>query len=115
MHRSKLVLSLLATLALALAASQSYAAFTFTTIDDPSGVNGTLPNGIDGNNVVGGYYDAGFAGHGFLYNTSTQVWTTASTTHRQSTAPRPSVSRAVILSAAIPTLGTVATVFSTTP
>ena len=70
--RSKLALSLLAMLALALAAGQSYAAaYNFTTIDDPSGVNGTLPSGIDGNNVVGGYYDATFTPNGFLYNTST--------------------------------------------
>jgi hypothetical protein len=44
----------------------------FTTLDDPSaGPGGTSPLAIDGNNVVGGYYDANFLEHGFLYNGGT--------------------------------------------
>jgi hypothetical protein len=43
---------------------------TFTTLDDPLGVNGTWASGIAGNNVVGSYKDSSGATHGFLFNGS---------------------------------------------
>ena len=48
--------------------------YTFTTIDDPLGVNGTVAHGISGNDIVGTYWDASNTYHGFLYDGST--WTT---------------------------------------
>jgi hypothetical protein len=40
----------------------------FTTLDDPSGTNGTLAAGISGGNIVGYTFDSNGAVHGFLYN-----------------------------------------------
>jgi len=49
------------------------AAYVFTTVDDPSGVDGSALHAIDGNNIVGGYYDYSTPSvmHGFLFNGST--------------------------------------------
>lgn len=52
-----------------------YNGSSWTTIDDPSAVNGgfdygTWPCGISGNNLVGYYWDANSVNHGFLYNGS---------------------------------------------
>ncbi len=46
-------------------------AITYTTINDPLGVNGTYPMGVSGSNVVGYYRDAAKVAHGFLYDGST--------------------------------------------
>ena len=51
--------------------AQSFAGYTYSNIDDPLGVNGTLPSGVDGNNIVGSYRDAQGIWHGFLYDGST--------------------------------------------
>ncbi len=56
------------------AGSFLYNGSTYTTLSDPLGPNNTDARGIDGNNIVGYYYDAGLVSHGFLYNGST--WTT---------------------------------------
>ena len=50
------------------AAAQTY---TYTTLDDPLGVDGTRPYGISGSNIVGDYYDSSGCPHGFLYDGST--------------------------------------------
>ncbi|MBI3837471.1 MAG: hypothetical protein HY288_06010, partial [Planctomycetia bacterium] len=39
----------------------------FTTLNDPLGVNGTVLNAIEGNNIVGRYNDSSTS-HGFFYN-----------------------------------------------
>jgi hypothetical protein len=41
---------------------------------------GTYARGIDGNNIVGYYFDTSFlgTGHGFLYNMATNLWKTLS-------------------------------------
>ena len=51
------------------------------TLDDPNAdtkpvYKGTTAEGISGNNVVGLYYDTAGKGHGFLYNISTEQYTT---------------------------------------
>jgi len=49
-----------------------YNGSTYTTLDDPNGVNGTDESGcISGSNVVGSYTDSNNISHGFLYNGST--------------------------------------------
>jgi hypothetical protein len=47
------------------------AAYTFTTLNDPLGVNGTTLEDISGNNIVGYYTDSANIRHGFIYNGST--------------------------------------------
>lgn len=47
-----------------------YNSGSFTTIDDPSGVDGTLAFSVSGSNVIGLYFDSGNVAHGFLYNGS---------------------------------------------
>jgi len=44
---------------------------TYTTLDDPLGVDGTYALGISGNNIVGYYVDGSSYLHGFLYNGTT--------------------------------------------
>ncbi len=51
--------------------SSSVQAQTYTTLDDPLGVNGTWAYGISGNNIVGSYTDGSGNNYGFLYNGST--------------------------------------------
>ncbi len=47
----------------------------WTKMDMPeAGANYTAARGIDGNNIIGGYYDASWISHNFLYNGVT--WTT---------------------------------------
>ena len=49
-----------------------YAGGSYTSIDDPAGVNGTAVGGISNSGtVVGSYYDAQSASHGFVFNGST--------------------------------------------
>ena len=45
--------------------------YTFTTLDDPLGVGGTIAMGVSGSNIVGYYGPAGGGYQGFLYNGST--------------------------------------------
>lgn len=53
-----------------------YNGSSYTTLNDPSGVNGTVPTGISGGNVVGTYwYDGGSGAGGFLYNIGTSSYT----------------------------------------
>jgi hypothetical protein len=68
------LLKLTCGLALLGAAATAQAQYTYTTLDDPLGVNGTIAIGISGNNVVGYYNDSSGNNNGFLYNGST--WTT---------------------------------------
>jgi hypothetical protein len=42
-----------------------YNGSTYTTVDDPLGVKGTEVLGVDGNNVVGTYFDSSDVPHGF--------------------------------------------------
>lgn len=49
---------------------------TYTALNDPSAVNGTLAYGTDGNNVVGYYNGNQALAHGFLYNITTTTYTT---------------------------------------
>jgi len=51
------LLKLTCGLALLGAAATAQAQYTYTTLDDPLGVNGTIAIGISGNNVVGYYVD----------------------------------------------------------
>jgi len=51
----------------------AWADLTWTTLDYPS-ASSTTAYGIDGNNIVGDYYDGSGIHHGFLYDGST--WTT---------------------------------------
>src|SRR5208337_2193915 len=44
---------------------------TYTMLDAPSGVNGTIAYGVFGNNIVGNYYNSALKVYGFLYNGST--------------------------------------------
>jgi hypothetical protein len=58
-----------------------YNGSTYITLDDPNAVNnqffyGTTPQAICDNYVVGSYSDSGYVYHGFLYNISTQDYTT---------------------------------------
>jgi len=62
----------LVTAALVLFCGTSSARANWTTLDFP-GATSTSIHGIDGDNIVGYYYD-GSKGHGFLYDGST--WTT---------------------------------------
>ena len=48
-----------------------YNGSTYTTLDNPLGTGGTVPRGISGGNIVGGYGDAAGFSHGFLYDGST--------------------------------------------
>src|SRR5438876_796008 len=65
-------LSALGVATLFLASQQlARADFTFTTLNDPLGVNGTYAYGISGSVIVGGYYDSGFHIHGFSYDGAT--------------------------------------------
>lgn len=57
-------------------AGNSLAACTFTTIDDPSGVEGTYAFGISEGVVVGHYLDNHAIAHGYIYNISSSTWTT---------------------------------------
>ena len=50
-------------------AAMAAPSFTFTTLDDPSGFNGTRAQDVSGGVVVGWYQ--GYGTHGFLYNGST--------------------------------------------
>lgn len=47
-----------------------------TTIQDPNADYGTYATAISGDNIVGYYVEADLSNHGFLYNTSTQIYTT---------------------------------------
>jgi len=47
-----------------------YNGSTYTTLNNPLGVNGTFAIGIDGNNIVGEYVDGSGNANGFLYNGS---------------------------------------------
>ena len=72
MRRSFVVLAVLFLVAICLRACPAVAdTFSFTTLDDPLGVNGTAATGISGNNIVGYYLDASNTRHEFLYNGST--------------------------------------------
>ena len=52
---------------LCLALARPAAAYTYATLDDPLGANGTAAFGVnDGGQVVGLYFDAGNNAHGFL-------------------------------------------------
>jgi len=53
---------------------QARAQYSYTTLDDPLGVN-TSASGISGNNIVGSYTD-GTGDYGFLYNINTNSYTT---------------------------------------
>ena len=51
------------------------ATITFTTLNDPSAVNGTYATGVNGSGQIVGYYvDAGGGDHGFIY--SNGIYTT---------------------------------------
>ena len=66
-------------------ATAASGAFTYTTIDHPlAGVGGTVPNDIEGSQIVGSYLDASGVSHGFLYDGAT--WSTLD--HPASAAPR---------------------------
>jgi hypothetical protein len=54
------------------ASTHSFGQYTFTDISDPLGTDGTVADGISGNNIVGNYYTSD-GDHGFLYNGSTYV------------------------------------------
>src|ERR1700757_4250991 len=46
--------------------------FTYTTLDDPLGINGTFATGVNASGqVVGSYNDSGGSAHGFLYSGGT--------------------------------------------
>ncbi|HTU24727.1 MAG TPA: PEP-CTERM sorting domain-containing protein [Pirellulales bacterium] len=49
---------------------------SYTTLNDPLGVDGTFPTGVSGNEVIGFYADAANAFHGFIYDISTATFTT---------------------------------------
>jgi hypothetical protein len=53
-----------------------YNGSSYTTLNDPLAVNGTLAYGTDGNSVVGYYNGNQALTHGFLYNISTASYTT---------------------------------------
>lgn len=56
-------------------AASASGAFTYTTIDHPlAGVGGTVPNDIEGSQIVGSYLDAAGVTHGFLFDGGT--WST---------------------------------------
>jgi hypothetical protein len=60
---------------LAWRAGSASGAFTYTTIDHPlAGVGGTVPNDIEGGQIVGSYLDASGVTHGFLFDGAT--WST---------------------------------------
>ena len=52
-------------LALLLAVTARAQNYNYTTIDDPLGVEGTIANGISGNNIVGHYSDSSGTAHGY--------------------------------------------------
>src|SRR5579872_4977390 len=54
-----------------LVAPRVRAQYSYTTLNDPLGVNGTYVYGVSGNDMVGYYLDAGGIGHGFIYDGST--------------------------------------------
>jgi hypothetical protein len=74
--KSHPISTLLASLLLSASTGKMHAA-TFTPINDPLGVgvNGTLAEGVSGNNVVG-LYSAPTQNQGFIYNMVTGSWTT---------------------------------------
>ena len=48
--------------------------YTFTTLNDPQGTNGTVAIGInDAGQIVGDYIDSSGAAHGFLYSNGTYI------------------------------------------
>ncbi|HKI69206.1 MAG TPA: hypothetical protein VKA67_06435 [Verrucomicrobiae bacterium] len=57
-------------IALMAAGITAQAQYTYTTLDDPLGMD-TYANGISGTNIVGTYDDSSGDTHGFLYNGST--------------------------------------------
>lgn len=65
---------MLAICALTVHAAAQAVAGTFTTIDHPLAVNGTIPQGISGDTIVGTYVDASQKNHGFVYDTSTNTY-----------------------------------------
>ena len=70
---------------LTLAAAPASAQFAFTTLDHPlAGPGGTAAYDISGDRVVGTYFDAANASHGFIYDGVT--WTTLD--HPGAAAPR---------------------------
>ena len=82
----------LAMLLLIGAAPPARAAVMYTTLDDPlAGAGGTTPYAIDGNRIVGSYFDGAGASHAFLYDGRT--WTTLD--HPAAAAPRGTVAYGV--------------------
>jgi len=60
----------------------------YTTLDVPDADNGTTANGIDGNYVVGMYFDKNHSnGLGYLYNIDSETYTTLSVPDSTYTAP----------------------------
>src|SRR5438067_3603521 len=66
------------------AAADAKAQISYTTFDDPLGVQGTFPAGIFGPEIVGRYIDGNSNSHGFLFdgnNFSTLDFPNALATH----------------------------------
>jgi hypothetical protein len=84
MHIRICVILLAAALS-ASAAQVASAAFVYSTLDNPiAGAGGTLPYDLDGNRIVGTYFDRAGASHAFVYDGAT--WTTLD--HPNAAAPR---------------------------
>ena len=76
---------LLAAMLSAFAARPAAAAFIYSTLDNPlAGPGGTIPYDLDGNRIVGTYFDRAGASHAFVYDGAT--WTTLD--HPNAAAPR---------------------------
>ena len=72
-HTGSTLMGLAALIAAGITAQAQY---TFTTLDAPLGTQGTFADGIQGDKIVGVYYDGSGNGHGFIYRIHLKTWTT---------------------------------------